>query len=109
MADEEPKKEAEDVKASQSSSPEPGAKSPTPPPANPQEAAAKANGSNPASKLVEDLAQKLRERDELLEETRMELKRLREQREMEYRKPPMFKAGVLKWGRPSRSASEKKS
>lgn len=92
MTDADPKK---DVEPSQSSSPDPGAKSMTPPP-NPQETVAvqpTTNGHGAGSRLAEELAAKLRERDEKLEDLTKEVRRLRELREAELRKPGLFKPG----------------
>lgn len=96
MADETKPEEAKVVKASPSSNPEPSAEKATPPPVilkAPEAPAAVANGNGAASKLVEELAMKLRERDERLDRMEQDLKRIRELREQERKKPPIFKPG----------------
>lgn len=71
------------VSASASSSSEPKPSTPTPIP--------QANGQRPAAKLVEELAEQLRDKDERLKTMEERLSRLETPR-----KPPIFKSGILK-------------
>lgn len=88
MADEAKMEEKkEDVKPSESSKIETGpaeapAKKEETPPAPPPKAAPATNGdsSNENKKLVEDLAEKLRAREDQLNKTQMELARIHEER-----------------------------